>query len=169
MDQAAPKRGKGRAMKVVLALSLAVNFVVLGLAAGAAWRFSGEDRDGRRGPPAVQSYGAPYIRALPREVRRELGRSLRRDAGLPDRSERRDQYARVIALLRDAQFDTQAVREIFEAQRLGADSLQTRAQDGWIALVAQMGQAERAAVADRLEEQLNRRGKKRDPDGPPDR
>ncbi|KIN60391.1 Metal resist domain containing protein [Sulfitobacter noctilucae] len=167
MDAQKPKQPMSRVVKTVLILSLALNFVVLGLAAGAAWRFSGENHADRRGSPSVQSYGAPYIRALPREMRRELGRSLRRDGGLPDRAVRRAQYDQMVTLLRSTPFDADAVRDILADQRSTAEAFQVQAQNGWVALVTEMSQTERATLADKLQEQLARITKKRE--GKPDR
>ena len=87
-------------LKILLGVSLAMNFVVVGLVAGAMIRHDGWKGGGKR-PPALGAFGAPYIMALPRDERRELFRSVRqnRDQELPDRSARHAFYGAVLDAL----------------------------------------------------------------------
>jgi uncharacterized membrane protein len=149
--------GKGRLVKWVLALSLALNLVIIGLVAGAAMRFSGAHDEGRFRGPAEHSYGAPFVRALPREAKRELQRSLRAQAPqLPSRAERRASYGQMVQVLRQEPFDPAQAQAIFEQQSNAAQSLRDRAQTAWLELVSAMSPAERAEVAQRLEQGLER-------------
>ena len=157
--------GFGKGWKWALALSLALNLIFVGFLAGAAMRFGGEDmrdrRDGPRGQAGPMLSGEPFVRALPRDERRALARRLRdENFGLPSREERRALYARMIDLLRADPFDAEAVREVLQTQAKAAQDVQALAQAGWIEIIAGMSAAERAEVAEHLEERLDRRREK---------
>ncbi|MFK7835386.1 MAG: periplasmic heavy metal sensor [Sulfitobacter sp.] len=155
-------RTTGRGIKWALGLSLAVNLIVVGLIAGALWRFQGGGPRAWDGPPL--SYGAPFARALPRDDRRALNRKLRREEiGLPSRAERRALYQEMVDLLRSETFDAARVQRILDTQASTAARVQTHAQKGWVELVSAMTLEERRAMAFRLEEALRRGHKKRKP------
>lgn len=143
----------------VLVASLALNLIFIGLMAGAVYRHAGGP--GARehaGGPGARSYGSPYVRALPREVRRAMFRDLRRsDSGMPSRSERRVLYDRVLAALRTEPFDAAAVEAVLREQGRVALELQTAAEGAWLAEVSAMSPQERAVYADRVAEELTRR------------
>ncbi|MFC6637597.1 periplasmic heavy metal sensor [Sulfitobacter sp. JBTF-M27] len=151
-------RRVGRALKWALGLSLAINLILVGFLAGAAMRFSGKDWAERRPGPELLLSGAPFVRALPHDARRALGRKLRREAtDLPSRAERRALYASMIEVLRTEPFDPDDISAIFATQASTAQSLQSRAQAGWLEIVSGMTADDRADVAARLEEALTRR------------
>ena len=158
MENETSKRPVGRGLKWALGLSLALNLVIVGFLAGAVLRHAGDDRKDRG--PTLQSYGAPFVRALPRDAKHKLRAALRKE--LPSRQDRRRLYEKLLETLRADDFDAEAARDVFATQTDAAQSVQERAQNAWIALVSDMTVAERAAVADRLEETLKRRGKKRE-------
>lgn len=162
MDET-PKPGR-RWLRWALIASLAVNLIFVGLIAGAAYRHAG-------GPGAVavanghgpRSYATPYVRALPRDVRRALFRDMRQgDRGIPDRAGRRAMYNEVLAALRAEPFDADAVAGLVRRQGQVALDLQTAAEGAWLAQVGQMTVPERAAYADRVEEELRRGPHRRD-------
>ena len=153
----------GRVLKWALGLSLALNLIVVGFLAGAAMRFSGKSWSDRRPGPELLISGAPFVRALPHDAKRALGRKLRREeTDMPTRAERRALYTGMIEILRTEPFDPDAISAIFATQARTAQTLQSRAQAGWIEIVSAMTAAERAEVASRLEEALTRRRDKDD-------
>lgn len=157
MQDETPKRGKGRAFKWVLGLSLALNLLVIGAIAGAALRYGGDRGAGVKGPPGIHSYGAPFVRALPREARRAFHRELRSRGGLPSRADRRAVYDEMALLLRQDPFEPEAIRDLLARQQQVAQGVQQQAHEAWLALVTRMTPAERAAVAERLQDSLRKR------------
>ena len=150
--------------RILLGASLALNLLVIGLIAGAAWRHGGGPGKGwHHAPPGLQSYAAPYVRALPREARRDLHRGLRREVGGAGRAERRALYAEMLAALRATPFDAAAVEAVLGTQRERVLALQAAGQARWLATVTAMTPEARARYADRLEEELRRRpGRRKD-------
>lgn len=147
---ALPKSGRG--VKIVLALSLALNLAVAGVFAGAAFRAHGDDGTGRRTVRDVNF--SPFTEALTRDQRRAmLGRLSQGGTGLRDmRAQMRSDLDDVVAALRATPFDPAAVEAAFARQ--GA-RLSTRADVGRQALVGlllSMSDGERAAFVARLEE-----------------
>lgn len=133
-------------VKVVLALSLALNLAVIGLAAG-AWM-----KGGSRGMPRDLSFG-PFSEALSHDDRRALRRALLQRA--PDfrasRNAARAEFAALVAVLRAQPLDPVALRsalsdiETRNAGRLelGRSLIEAR--------LTAMSDADRRAFADRLE------------------
>lgn len=164
MDVETPKPRAGRGVKLAFGLSLALNLVFVGLIAGTAWRFAGPGKGLHGGGPGMKDFGAPYVRALPREDRKALLREVRgAGGGLPSRSERQAMRLSLIAAVRAETFDTQAVREIFATQTDAAQSVLRAAQEAWIKIVAGKTAAEREQLAETLEEMLKRRKGKHGP------
>lgn len=164
MDDKAMPRRKGRAWKWILGVSLALNLLVIGAMGGAALRHGGFDREARSASQPPQRYGAPFVRALPREAQRDMRRTLRAQAraeGLPNRSARRASYEEMVALLRAPDFDAGAARAVFDAQSQTARQVEGKARGVWLEIVAEMSAAERQVVADRLEEALTRKRSKK--------
>lgn len=144
-----------RWLRVALGISLGVNLLVVGLIAGAAYRFHGP-QGGPRG--AMHSYGTPYIMALPDDRRRAIFRNLRdtkADGGMT-RAERRALYDQVVAALRTVPFEVGQVTQVLDQQRTATLRVQEAAQAAWLAEIAGMTDADRAAYADRLQELLSR-------------
>ena len=166
MEAETPKRRRGRGLKWAFGLSLALNLFFVGFFAGAVMRFAGDGKGGRPPAVALQNYGAPFVRALPRAEQRKLMRALRaNNAGLPTRAERRALHQELIDAMRAEDFDADAVERLFAAQSEAAQSALGQAQGAWLTLVSGMSVAERASVADSLEEILvrHRRKDKRKP------
>jgi uncharacterized membrane protein len=143
----------GRWMRILLVLSLTANLLIVGLAAGAAWRHGGE-RGGR-------DFGfGPLTEAMSFTDRKAL-----RDAFLekhPDaRAERRAMRAdfeALIVALRAEPFDAAAVESaVATIARRNAELLET-GRNLVVAHLAAMTAEERAAFADRLEKGLRRKG-----------
>jgi uncharacterized membrane protein len=155
-----PAIKKGRRWRWILGVSLALNFVFIGLFAGAALRHAGDEPRSDRSRVSVQGYAAPYVRALPPEARRALGQKLRRgDIGeRSNRAARRMAYEQMTEAMRAAPFDIARVQAILERQSQSAAGIMLSAQALWLEQIAGMSDVERAAYADRLEEVLAKRG-----------
>jgi uncharacterized membrane protein len=145
-----------RGLKIALALSVALNLAVAGLAAG-AWL-----RDGpQKGMPRDLSFG-PFSEALDDSDRRALRKALVARAGefRTGREAAKAEFMTLVATLRATPFDPAAMKtalaaiEARNAERLalGRSLIEAR-------LVA-MTDAERLAFADRLERGIGRAGKK---------
>lgn len=153
-------KGMGRGTKVLLGVSLAINLAVAGMVAGAVMRHDGfPDRD-KRGPE-LGAFGAPYMRALPKETRRELFTQMRADAGnaFPDRKARRALFRDVLDSLRASPFDPAALEALLARQASTTVQVQQAAQAAWMKVVSEMSDAERATYADAVEESLKTRRK----------
>jgi uncharacterized membrane protein len=145
--------GGAKWIKVALAISVALNLAVAGLAAG-AWMREGRDR----GLPREMSFG-PFTEALSDGDRRELRRALgeRLPAMREARQETRAELVALLETLRAVPFDPVAAeaamsaisRRAMERLDLGRDLIADR--------ILAMSDAERLAFADRLERGLKRR------------
>lgn len=145
--------GGQRWIKIALAVSVALNLAVAGLAAG-AWLREGHGR----GMPRDMSFG-PFTEALSDADRRELRRALGdRAPGFREaRQEMRADLEALLASLRADPFDpvaaeaalTAVARRTTDRLDLGRDLITGR--------ILAMTDAERQAFADRLERGLKRR------------
>lgn len=144
--------GGARWIKIALAVSVALNLAVAGLAAG-AWL-----RDGPgRGMPREMSFG-PFTDALSEPDRRELRRALGdRAPGFREvRAQIKAELEDLLATLRASPFDPAAAqaalsvisRRATDRLDLGRDLIEGR--------ILAMSDAERLAFADRLERGLKR-------------
>ncbi|MFW8634431.1 periplasmic heavy metal sensor [Cribrihabitans pelagius] len=149
------KTGMKPWQKWLLALSLALNLAVIGLAAGTAIRFAGHQRGWHR-PPSV---GAMIFRELDRDTRA----ALRREAGgghgsFPAR--RRAEAEAVIAALRSEPFGAAELLRLLQEQAAVRHRFHLTMQEAWVEQVRAMTPEERAAFAGRMQERLERRGRK---------
>ena len=156
-----PSRRTPLWIKIVLGVSLALNFSIIGLIVGASMRFGGPNPG-----PATISYAIPYVAALPREERRKVFRTVREQSSvkaLPGRAERRDLYRQVLEALRADPFDAAAVEAVLAKQTSSMLSVQQAAQQAWLQRIGSFSTDDRVRYADRLEEILKkgprRRGK----------
>ena len=141
-------------LKLLLAASLALNLAVIGIAAGAAWRFGGKDRHWQR-PPSV---GAMIFRELDRDTRK----ALRQQAGGSHGSFIKRRHAEseaVIAALRSEAFDGAALLALMRAQAEARQEFHTKVQEAWVRKLEAMTPQERMEFAGRMEERMQRRGK----------
>lgn len=150
-----PKPARG--LRVALAVSVALNLLIIGLVAGAMLRGGPHDRMVRD-----LDFG-PFTEALSPEDRAALRRDFIRQA--PDmrdmRRQMREDFATVLAALRAEPFDPDALRGVVANQGNRMAARLELGQDLMLARIAAMTPAERAAFADRLERRLER-GPKRD-------
>ncbi|KAF0172513.1 MAG: hypothetical protein FD162_2345 [Rhodobacteraceae bacterium] len=154
--KAAASKAPGRAVRIALAVSVALNLAVLGVAAGAALKHGGSGRAVERDI----GFG-PFSEALSREDRRALrGKILQRAPEL--RSVRKDMQAdtqSLLAVLRAEPFDAAGLAVVMETQRARMagrlDVGQAVLRDFLIAMTPEA----RKAFADRLEARLMAGGK----------
>lgn len=146
--------------RILLAVSLALNLLFIGLIGGAAWR-GGPPQEGAQRIAGLGNFAAPYVRALPREDRQIIQSELRRQHPQMGRKARAKAYQQVIDALRITPFDRAAVVAVLDGQsRLGADVLAT-GQAAWLARIEAMDAAQRQAYATRLQDRLARRAKRK--------
>ncbi len=144
-----------RGVKIALAVSVALNLAVAGLAVG-AWLGDGP----HKGMPRDMSFG-PFSEALDDADRRAIRRALLERVGefREQREAARTEFEALLASLRADPFDPAALKaalaalEARNAERLelGRTLIETR--------LIEMSPEERAAFADRLEKGLRRGGK----------
>lgn len=153
-----PQPSGRRLGRILLVASLALNLVVLGIVAGTM--FSGGSKNtGQRFDLTV----GPITRAMAPEQREALRDALR-DSGAFERGERNGMRADMNALLsslRADEFDEDSFRDILTRQRDRLRGAQEKVLDAVAQNVSELSAADRAAFADRLEEQMRR--------GPPPR
>ena len=142
-----------RWMRIALAVSVALNLAVAGLAIG-AWVKEGPGR----GLPREMSFG-PFTDALSEADRKEIRKSLG-DHASGFRAEREAARAELVALLatlRAAPFDPVAARSALAAITSRATDRLELGRSLIEARILAMSDAERLAFADRLERGLKRR------------
>ncbi|MFD3189385.1 hypothetical protein ACFMPD_03810 [Sedimentitalea sp. HM32M-2] len=165
-DNKSPGRNR-RWMRILLVLSLAANLLVVGLVAGAVYRFGGPDGV-RRPPPAL---GAALYRELSREDRRAFRRDMRQlmpalataQAGGKGKNNENHhpvghgiEGAQLAAALRAVPFQPDAATSVLEAHARSRRDWQAAANAAWLRRVSAMSDAERASYAARIEEALSR-------------
>ena len=151
-------KAPGRGIKILLAVSLALNLAVVGTVAGVALRGHDDMRPSRM---AVRDlHFGPFTDALTRDQRRAMLRDfVEKGPGLREmRTQMRGDFNAVLAALRATPFDPATFRAVVESQ---SDRIAARAEagrDALVTLVLQMSDADRAAFVQRLESALARRG-----------
>ncbi|AXQ94217.1 periplasmic heavy metal sensor [Cereibacter azotoformans] len=144
-------------MRIALAVSLAVNLAIVGVAGGSFWRVHSEG--GMRGPVRDLGFG-PFSEALAPEDRREMRQAFLDQRGdfRQVRREMREDFRTMLATLRAEPFDPVALQAVLDRQQrrgaeaaaLGSRLLASR--------IEAMTPAERRAFATRLEASLTRKG-----------
>ena len=161
-----PPKSAGRGLKLLLAVSLALNLAVAGTVAGMALRVHDPDRP----PPAAVrdlNFG-PFTEALTRDQRRAMLRGFAEQGpGLREmRTQMRADFDAVLTALRATPFDAAAFRAAVESQNSRVTARAEAGRDALVGLVLQMSDPERAAFLDRLEQALERGGQKGRPETP---
>jgi len=154
---AKPKRRHG--LKIALVISLALNLLIIGLIIGALshrWR----DPDMRQDRALADLGFSPYVAALDPEDRHDLGREMFKRAGdfRRNRQEIQAEFAAIVGLLREPEFDPQSLRDRLLAQGKKLEERRATGIELFIVQLSKMDQEKRAAVADRLERLLKRLG-----------
>lgn len=155
-EQSIPQKPR-RLWKVIFVISLALNIAILGVVAGATWRFQGR---GAHPAAKVLDTGSVYLRALGSKHRRELGRKMRPAGGKDKKShaEIAQGFDRAIALLRSEPFDSDAFAKVMQGHSRRAEMRMQEARNILLDHLNAMNAAERAAYADRLEKALRKGG-----------
>lgn len=147
-DNTKPKR---RWVTVALAISLALNLLVAGVALGTVYRVKGGDYG--KAPPG---FGPALYRALPKEERKALRSELyeRHVRGAKMRSK---DFSALEAALRTKPFVPSTVQALLTQQAQSMAELQGALQEEWLERITSMTDAERQAYADRLQEVVERK------------
>lgn len=144
-----------RWMRITLILSLALNLAVAGLVGGAVWRHGG--LDGMRQPP--RSLIGAMLHELPRDDRRAMREHAR------SRSERRVPHAEITAemaqALRAVPFRPEPLAALITDHARRRAAFESDALAVWLDRVAAMSDRERAAYADRLQEAVKHRHRRK--------
>lgn len=150
-------------VKILLALSLALNLAILGLVGGAVLGNGANSRD-HGDSPALRTLGlGPFTLALPREDRAELRARIAENSG-PLRDDRQaigDALRQVQAALRVDPFDRSAAEVALAQSR---DRLLSLQRAGHMALLDQidaMSAADRADLAASMDRVMRRFGPRR--------
>jgi uncharacterized membrane protein len=140
-----------RSTRWILIASLTVNFLVAGVIAGAL--LFGPPGGG---PRSMELALGPFVRALDPADRRAIGRDLMmgRDQRPPSRQSRQEEMAALVAALQAAPYAPEAVRVIVERQDDWLRDVQERAQQAVLDRIGAMSDAERLALADRLQREI---------------
>lgn len=157
-----PRKSQGMKpwLKIVFALSLALNLAVVGIVGGAMFRFDKRE-GGMRSPPV----GALLYRELSKEDRREIRAAA--DQDFSKRDERRKEEAEELAAaLRQVPFDPNLVESLLLAQTKKVDDFQASVRALWLARVSEMSDAERADYAERLKDAMLKPPSKKGPKPP---
>ncbi|WP_171239773.1 periplasmic heavy metal sensor [Ruegeria sp. HKCCA5491] len=146
-DSPQPKR---RWMPILLAVSLALNLLIVGMAVGTVLRVKGNDH--AKAPPG---FGSALYRALPKDDRKALRGDLS-DRHRKGSSSRSRDFATLNEALRADPFDPVAVQTLLSRQAQSMADLQVALQEQWLDRVTSMTSDERLIYADRLEEVVRR-------------
>lgn len=152
-----------RKVRLVLFFSVALNLLFVGLIAGAIFRNDGRvDRRGAMNSAFDAGIG-PFGRAFTREQRREFNGALGHEAKRlrDNRAAVRGHVNGVVAAIVQEPFDAQALRDQMQAMQDGLQARQHIGIEVFVGQIAQMSEAERHALADRLEHSIRkpRRGR----------
>ncbi len=160
----APRHVSPRVLRVVLGVSVALNLLVAGLVMGSFYKMGGPG--GRMEMSRDLAFG-PFTEALEHTDRQAL-RSYLQDRAPELRSanaQRRRDIAAVQAALRSQPFDPAAFTTAVSQMRGRLEDQLGLGFDGLTAVVLQMPEAQRIALADRLDRGLRRGGPDQGGDG----
>lgn len=147
------QKKSGRVQRGLLIGSLALNLLVVGIVAGTYFTDGGPKR-----PHRIDLTVGPLTRAMDEDRRDAVGDALRASGAFErqGRSAIREDMQVLLATLRADVFDETAFRDALSRQRARLQSGQDAVLDAITGQIEEMGPQERAAFADRLEEQARR-------------
>lgn len=147
MSELTPPLKTPRRVKVLLAVSLAVNLGIAGIFAGAALHAPDAHR------PAVAPEGIAIVaRAMPMQYQRQLRQALRerREDLRPDRTALRDLRTRLVAALRAEPFELSAIDAVFGDQRAMLDTILATGHEEVLKQIEQMDAKDRKRFVRKL-------------------
>ena len=145
-------------VRIVLAVSLAFNLLVIGAAAG--FVVKGGPTPHADGPRHVADAAiGPLTRALSKADRRAIGRQIRQATDAEGWSPRahRQSLKRMLTLLETTPFDADAFSTELTGSIAGLQGRMSRASEALVLRLDQMSDAERAAYAQRVKEAMARK------------
>ena len=150
---------QGRGWRILLIASLALNLAVLGAIGGWMLRHGiGPER--AHGPHSARlaTLGGPLTHALDAEGRRAIASQLRGERGALEarRAALRQSFEALLTDLRARPFDPARMEARLEAQRAHVTDRLAAGHTALVAYLARMSDDDRAAYADRLEDQVQR-------------
>ena len=150
MPDQIPKPRMSTRTRVLLAVSLGLNLLVIGIVVGASTNHGKWRHDGPRG--AIS--GGPLTQALSPQDRRAIRRAIRAEQPemVDARAARAAGMDAVLAEMRRVPFDPAALAGEIDASRAGMRAQIELGQAMLVKRLADMSDAERAAFADRIEE-----------------
>lgn len=151
----APKTG--RRVKVILAVSLALNLAVVGMVAGVALK--SKRQDGGRLPEVRELNFGPFTEALSRPQRREMLRDFVSDRARLQalRDQIGVEFQAVLDAVRADPFDPAALDAALSAQTSSTVARLERGRQALQSVILGMSPQDRLTYADRLERGLQRR------------
>jgi len=156
-----PEGGKPRVWpKVLLAVSLSLNLLVVGAIAGAGWKASkfagGPDPRQRE---SLNTGVLPFILALPQDLRRGLRNDMQAAlaAARPQPDEQIALTRELLQALRDAPFDAERLGTLMRARQSDFSAQQDIGQRILLDRIRAMSDVERGEYADRVERAFARR------------
>ena len=151
-----------RSVRILLIASLALNLIVIGLIGGAVL---GQGGKGGRPHMSLDGPGSPIVRALSREDRRAMGKSIREAyrSQAKDRSADEGRYQALVSALAADPYDSEAVvqtRQVLDKTNWDRRQI---AHDIWMKNVDAMSVEQRQAYAERIQGVLkdHKRGPKK--------
>lgn len=144
-----------RWMRIALAVSLALNLLVVGIVVGAITMHGRHDRERRI---ARDVAAAPFVMALDDADRRAVIDELRSETGSLRENRRliRARFGALLEALRAESFDRGTVETLLAEQRGAATVRQEVGERIFLDRLERMSAAERAAFADRLERSIRK-------------
>lgn len=145
-----PPRSGSRRLRVALIISVTLNLLILGVVAGAI--VAGPK--GLRPSPSLHFGEGPLGLAMTDEDRKEVRDRLRQSQDIRDlaRQTRGRGFDSVVSALTAVPFDPKALDAALAAQRGRGEALSEAAQGAVLAQIAAMTDAERAALAERMQQ-----------------
>lgn len=152
-DETQNRRNMRLSVRILLIASLGLNLIVVGLIGGAILRHGDKGR-----PPhmSAEGPGSPIVRALAKDERREIGKSIRsaHRAHRPDRDVDKAGYNVLVVALAADPYDPDAVRRAREGLDSAHGDRRQIALGIWFNYVDAMSLEQRKDYAARLEEVL---------------
>lgn len=149
----------GWVLKSVLVLSLALNLLIVGVVAGAAWRGIGKEQTLRRPPPprAAMMIGGAVFRDLDRSERRKVRELAEGEFGSVFKR-RRAEVETLLSLIGAEELDLDRLTATLEAQRFRSAQIEGTLESLWVARLQDMSRNDRMEVVDRVRRRMERGG-----------